>query len=594
MLGAGLLNAAAGDADLVVVGPIRTMSASAPEADGMAVKDGRIVYVGRADDARKWLAPGGVLLELADGQCVLPGLIDAHIHMLDAGMKRRACMMDEPGSKEQVLQMVEEFARKNPDFEWITGYGWVPALFPGGNPHRNDLDAIVPDRPVFLYADDGHSAWVNSKGLAALGITKDTADPPLGRIERDPKTGEPTGVLRETAAFQAEERLPRPTDEFMLESLKDAQAHLHSLGITMVQDAYASPRFLEIYSRAAHSGDLTMKVVAAHVTDPTRPASQVDELIALRNKYSYGNFRADSAKILMDGILEAKTAAVIEPYEGTKDHGILNWKPAEFAAMAQRLDREGFQIHIHAIGDMAVRAGLDGLEAVRKANGPSANRHQMAHLEMIDPKDMPRLRALDVTANFQPYWFSEDDWLEADVLPAIGRERAKRLYQMGTVVGTGARLALGSDWPISSADPFLGMMVGVTRKNPKKPRFPVWEPDERVPLDTLLMAYTLGGAWINGSEKETGSLEPGKAADFIIVDRDILAVAIEQVGATQVLSTYVDGKRVFQRPPGAPAKSVDVGKLPHSLCACRGHQPGLRLRSFPAGASLAQLPTPRP
>jgi predicted amidohydrolase YtcJ len=265
---------------------------------------------------------------------------------------------------------------------------------------------------------------------------------------------------------------------------------------------------------------------------------------------------------MMDGILEAKTAAVSEPYVGTNDHGILNWQAAEFAAMAQRLDKEGFQIHIHAVGDKAVRAGLDGLEAARKANGPSDNRHQMAHLEMVDPDDMPRFQALEGTANFQPYWLFEDVWLEKSTLPYIGPERAKRLYQIKTLTDGGARLALGSDWPISSPNPFLGMMVAATHKNPKKSQYPVWEPEERMPMETLLEAYTLGGAWINRSDEDTGSLEQGKAADFIIIDRDILAIPLDEVGATQVLSTYVDGKWVFQRPPGAAAKPSSSSAKP--------------------------------
>lgn len=585
----GLLRATAGDASLVVLGPIRTMSDAAPQAAGMAVRDGRIVYIGQAEEARKMLAPDGTLVELKPGQCVLPGLIDAHIHMLDAGMQRRTCMMDEPTSKEQVLGLIADFAKKNPKLEWVTGYGWPPSAFADGNPKKEDLDAIVPDRPAFFYADDGHSAWVNSKALALLGLSKDTPDPALGRIERDPKTGEPSGTLRETAAFEAEAQLPPPTDEFMLESLKDAQSYLHSLGITMIQDAYTTPRFLRIYSQAAHAGDLTMKVVAAQVTYPGKPASQVDELIKLRDKYAYGHLRADSAKILMDGIVEAKTAAVLEPYAGTNDHGILNWKRADFAAIAQRLDQEGFQIHTHAIGDWAIRNTLDGLEAARQANGPSANRHQMAHLELIDPADMPRLQALDVTANFQPYWLYHDIWLETTTLPYLGPERSARLYPIGTVLKTGARLALGSDWPISSPNPFLGLEVGATHQNPKKPDESAWEPDERVPLETLLKAYTIGGAWINRAEKDTGSLETGKAADFIIIDRDILTVPIHDVGKTQVLSTYVDGKLVYQRPAGTADVSSDTSHaLTHFLCPCREGRSATYLRLFKDGASLTR------
>jgi predicted amidohydrolase YtcJ len=235
--------------------------------------------------------------------------------------------------------------------------------------------------------------------------------------------------------------------------------------------------------------------------------------------------------------------------------------------MAQRLDKEGFQIHIHAVGDRAVRAGLDGLEAARKANGLSNNRHQMAHLEMVDPDDIPRFQELEVTANFQPYWLYEDVWLEKNTVPYIGPERAKRLYQIKTLTDGGARLALGSDWPISAADPFLGMMVAATHKNPKKPEYPVWEPEERMPMETLLEAYTLGGAWINRSDEDTGSLEQNKAADFIIIDRDILAIPPDKVGGTQVLSTYVDGKCVYQRPPDAAAKPAFSSAGPRGFSA---------------------------
>jgi len=562
--------ASAGEADLAIVGPIRTMAESSPEVQGMAIKDGRIIYTGSAEEARKQLTDGGTLVELKGGQSVLPGFVDSHIHMLDAGILRRTCMMEEPQTKEQVLAIVDAYAKKNPGLEWITGSGWPPSLFADGNPHKADLDAIVPDRPVFLYADDGHSAWANSKALALLGITKDTPAPLRGRIERDPKTGEPTGTLREDAAFEAEAKLPKPTDEFMLGALAEAQSYLHGLGITSVQDAYTSLRNLDIYSQAAHSGQLTMKVVAAQIANPAQPVSQVDEMIKLRQQFTHGHLRADSVKIMMDGIMEAKTAAVIDPYEGTTEHGILNWSPKQFAEIAKRLDKEGFQIHIHAIGDAAARNGLDGIAAARKANGPSDNRHHIAHLELVDPADLPRFKALDVTANFQPYWCFADVWLDNNTLPYLGRERADRIYQIGTVLAHGARLTLGSDWPVSSPNPFLGMQVGATRKNPKKPDLPSWLPDERVPMDTLLRAYTIGGAWINRSDRDTGSLEPGKAADFVIVDRDILKVPVMEVGQTQVLSTYIDGQKVFHREPGTAAdQPTSRRQFTKVFCPCR-------------------------
>lgn len=569
------------EADLVVIGPMRTMAEGNPVAEGMAVEKGKILFVGSAEEARKLLGPQGKLVEIGAGQQVLPGFVDAHIHMLDAGVLRRSCMMEEPASKEEVLRIVAEFARGNPNLEWITGSGWPPGVFEGGTPHKADLDEIVPDRPVMLFADDGHSSWLNSKALALLNITRDTPDPLRGRIERDPETGEPTGVLREDAAFEADAKVPKPDDAFLIGSLKEAQAYLHGLGITQVQDAYATPRTLEIYGKAAMSGELTMKVVAAQLGDPAKPVAQVEGLIQAREKYTHGRLRADAVKIMMDGVMEAKTAALLEPYVGGDYRGILNWEAENLAAVAKRLDREGFQIHLHAIGDRAARTGFDGLEAAHKANGPSKNRHHMAHLELIDVTDIPRFRKLDVTANFQPYWCYADTWLDETTEPFVGPERARRLYPMGTVLAAGARLALGSDWPVSSPNPFLGMMVGATRQNPKKPDSAPWMPEERVPLERLLEAYTAGGAWINRWEKETGSLEVGKAADFVIVDRDVLATPILEVGKTQVLATYVDGQLVFQRQAGSaadlPTGRRMFSKLRH-VCPCNEQMERAKVR----------------
>jgi predicted amidohydrolase YtcJ len=564
-------NGLAADADLVVIGSIRTMSVTNPKAEGMAIKDGKIIYIGTAEKARKHLAAEGTLVELSSGDQVLPGFVDAHIHMLDAGILRRSCMMEEPASKAEVLEIIADFAKNNPNITWITGSGWPPTVFEGGNPRKEDLDEIVPNRPVMLFADDGHSSWLNSKALALLNITKDTPDPARGRIERDPKTGEPTGALREDAAYEADAKIPKPDDQFMIDSLKEAQLYLHGLGITQVQDAYATPRTLEIYGKAAKSGELTMKVVAAQVGDPSKSASQVDDLIELRDKYTYGHLRADTVKIMMDGVMEAKTAALLMPYVGTDYRGILNWDSKNFASVASRLDREGFQVHIHAIGDYATRTALDGLQAVRDANGPSKNRPHIAHLELIDPADIPRFHSLGITANFQPYWCYADTWLDETTEPFIGAERATRLYQMASVLAPGTRLALGSDWPVSSPNPFMGMMVGATRQNPKKPDSAPWMPKERVPLETLLAAYTIGGAWINRNDKETGSLEVGKAADFIIVDRDILATPVLEVGKTQVLSTYIDGKLVYRRDSGSSAVSPTAGPMLstfHHRCPC--------------------------
>jgi predicted amidohydrolase YtcJ len=344
---------------------------------------------------------------------------------------------------------------------------------------------------------------------------------------------------------EGQANFPRRTDEEYAAALAVGQKHLHGLGITLVQDAQVNPRFLAAYHAAATSGVLTMKVVAAQETDPRRElASQVDELIALRESSSAGRLTASSAKIFLDGQIEGRTAALLEPYEGSDDRGMSNWSASALTEIALRLDAAGFQIHMHGIGDRAIREGLDALAAVRAANGPSDLRHHIAHVELVDPADIPRFAELGVFANFQPFWMFADASIEQSVAPLIGPERTARLYEIRSFEQAGTRIVAGSDWPVSTADPLRAIQVGMTRRDPTDAGASVWNPAQRVSLDTLLRAYTIEGATLNHRERDTGSLEVGKAADFIILDRDLFAIPPEDIGETRVLATFVDGVQV--------------------------------------------------
>ena len=545
-------------ADLIVIGDVYTMDAAAPKAEAIAVAGGRLVFVGDARQARALLRPGGRTIELAPGQSVLPGFVDSHVHMLEGGLQHGDCPIQppEPKSPEELAAAIEACAAAlPPEKAWLIGNGWPAALFddPRG-PRKEELDALVPDRPAVIYEDSGHSAWLNSAALLAAGIGPDTEDPPPnGRIERQPDSPscpkpcrEPSGTLREQPAMDlVMERMPRRTDEEYAAALAVGQRELHKLGITLVQDAQVNPRFLATYHAAATSGVLTMKVVAAQETDPRRElASQVDELITLRESSSAGRLTASSAKIFLDGQIEGRTAALLEPYEGRDDSGTPNWSASALTKIARLLDAAGFQIHMHGIGDRAIREGLDALAAVRAANGPSDLRHHIAHLELVDPADIPRLAALDVFANFQPFWMFRDASIEESVEPLIGPERTARLYEIRSFEQAGTRIVAGSDWPVSTANPLLAIQVGMTRRDPMDAGASVWNPAQRVSLDTLLRAYTIEGATLNHRERDTGSLEVGKAADFIILDRDLFAIPPEDIGKTQVLATFVDGVQV--------------------------------------------------
>src|SRR5215510_14822615 len=411
-------------ADLIVIGDVYTMDASAPKAEAIAVAGGRLVFVGDARRARALLRPGGRTIKLAPGQSVLPGLVDSHVHMLDAGLLQLDCPIEEPKSKPELAEAIEKCAAAQPEKAWFIGSGWPAQLFDPLGPRKEELDALVPDRPAVIWGEDGHSAWLNSAALLAAGIGPDTEDPELGRIERQPGSREPSGTLREQPAMELVEKvMPQRTDEEYARGLAKGQRILHEFGITLVQDANVNRPALEAYHAAATSGLLTMKVVAAQATDPRRPASQVDELIARRECFSAGRLTASTGKIFLDGVMEGRTAALLEPYEGSDDRGTPNWSASALTEIALRLDAAGFQIHMHGIGDGAIREGLDALAAVRAKNGPSDLRHHIAHLQLVDPADIPRFAELGVFADFQPFWMFRDSSFES-VEPLIRRGRA--------------------------------------------------------------------------------------------------------------------------------------------------------------------------
>jgi predicted amidohydrolase YtcJ len=559
----------ASDADLVVVGPVVTMAAGKPNARGLAVTGGKIAFVGSAASAQKRLRPGGRLIVLEPGQVVIPGLVDAHVHMLEGGLMLQRCPLDEaprgPEGKTDALRMIAECserARKE-SLKWVIGSGWSLLWFDdkARGPSAAELDAVVADRPAVFYDDNGHSAWVNSLALNEAEIF-DCKDVPRGRIEcidEPPKPdSKPWGTLREAAVDLVDKKLPETTLAEWLAGLRVAQTLLHSHGITMVQDANVNPSMVNAYSEAARTGQLTMKVVAAQIAHPgtgATPKALADELAQRRDEKSTGRFSASAVKIFIDGVLESQTAALLEPYVGTDESGILNWDPAVLAELVRRLDRHGLQVHMHAIGDRAVREGLDALAAARLANGPSDNRHHIAHVQLVAPADLPRFRELGVIANVQPFWMFPDRWIEQNAEAVIGPERARQLYPLRSFVRTGARIAAGSDWFVSSPNPFLAIQVGRTRQSPDPPFGAPWLPAERVSRKTLLAAYTTGGAYVNRREHETGSLEVGKAADFVIVDRNPLSVPIHRLGGTCVLKTFVDGEEVYAADPATGSTS---------------------------------------
>jgi len=536
-------------ADLVLLnGAVYTMDAAQPWATAVAVAKGKILYLGDDPGALR-LRGGSTVVADLEGKMVLPAFQDSHIHLVTGGIELGLCNLNGSRTKEDVFEKIKAYAAANPGAPWVTGGGWDLPVFPQANPRKEDLDALVPDRPAALSSADGHSAWVNSRALKLAGVTRDTADPAGGRIERDPKTGEPTGTLRESAAGLVEKLIPELGPEDTIKGLKAGLELANRFGIASIIEASASPKILDAYAALDRSGELSVRVLASLYVDTDKGTAEVERLVKLRDAYRGARLKSTAAKIFADGVIEPHTAALLEPYlDRPGDRGTPLLEPEAFDALAKALDAAGFQIHVHAIGDRAIRMSLDAFEAAGRANGFRDLRHHIDHLELIDPADIPRFKTLGVTANFQALWAYADPYITELTLPILGPGRSRWLYPIGSVARTGAVIAGGSDWSVSSMNPLEAIQVAVTRRGPDDPPGEAWIPEEKVDLETMLRAYTVNGAWLSHDEKTRGSLEPGKAADLIVLGRNLFKIPSSEIGRVKVLLTLLDGRPVFRDP----------------------------------------------
>ena len=542
---------AAGPADLVLTGGhVHTVDPARARAEAVAVSGERITAVGSAAEVGELIGPRTRVIDLA-GRLLLPGFQDVHIHPIFAGVDRLQCDVRDARGREGVLETIRSYVAAHPDEEWIIGSGWYMADFENGTPRREDLDAIVPDRPAFFPNRDGHSTWVNSKALELAGIDRDTPDPDDGRIERDPD-GTPTGALHEGAAHQVERLMPEVTADMMSDGLRLAQAYLHSLGMTAWQDAIVRPEDQAVYRAAAEAGWLTARVEGAMWWERSRGDDQVDELIERSRTGSVGRLRVNSVKLMQDGVLETFTGAMIDPYLGrdgapTANRGISFIDPERLPGWVTRLDAAGLQPHFHAIGDRAVRECLDAVEAARAANGHSDTRPHIAHIQVIHPDDVPRFAALDVVANAQPYWACHEAQMDTLTIPFLGPERSTWQYPYRSLLSAGARLAMGSDWSVSTPNPLLEIEVAVTRvADESRGVREAFLPEQSLTLAEAIAAFTLGSAYVNHLDTDTGSITVGKLADLAVIDRDLFASDAGPIGDGRVLGTFVGGAPVFE------------------------------------------------
>jgi len=552
------------EADLVFVGGrIRTPAHPSGFVSALAVRGGLIQAVGSDDEIRELTGRRTRVVDLR-GRLALPAFGDAHVHAVAGGLESLRCNLVGLRTRHECLAAVSDYCSARPERGWVLGGGWSMSAFPGGLPTAADLDTVTEGRPAFLPNRDHHSGWVNTAALTLASIDESTPDPVDGRIERD-HAGRPTGTLHDGAMRLVAALVPPADPAELIAGLLAGQTHLHSLGITRFQDACVGaagelgiPDAFDTYLMAADYGMLNSHVVGALWWDRSRGLGQIDDLLARREQAAggalggAGGFRANTVKLMLDGVCETFTAAMSAPYLDRDGHpgdhrGRLFLEPEALGEITGRLAAEGFQLHFHAIGDRAVSTALDALAAL-PAGPRRAARHHLAHLQFITPRDMGRFAALDAVANFQPLWACAETQMEELTIPFVGAERAAWQYQIGSLAAAGTRIAFGSDWPVSSADPLQEIHVAVNRVlserlgQPGKPECEnPFLPDQAITLDAAIDAFTAGVAWVNHEEDVAGQLLPGMRADLAVLDQDLYAIPARDIGSTSVVMTVAGG-----------------------------------------------------
>jgi predicted amidohydrolase YtcJ len=526
-------------------GAVYTVDGARSWAQAVAIRAGRIVYVGTDGGLASYRGAHTRVVDL-HGRMLLPGFQDAHIHPISGGIQADSCDLSELKTVEEYVDAVRRYATAHPQEAWITGGGWLMSTFgPGGRARRELLDAAVPDRPVYLSSTDGHTVWVNTRALELAHITADTPDPPDGRVDRDPQSHQPLGTLQEGASAPVDAVLPQPTSAQRIAGLEYAVRMLNGYGITAIQDAQVYEEDLKAYRALERRGALSLHVVAALWWEHTEGLEQIARFERLRRQYRSALVDPGTVKIMQDGVMENYTAVLLQPYHMPGEvRGIPMVEPRLLREAVTRLDAAGFQVHFHTIGDGAVREALDAIAAARAHNGDLGHRHHLAHLELIDEADVPRFRELGAAANFQPLWAQADEYMTQLTIPFLGPERSARLYPIGSVYRSGAVVAFGSDWSVSSANPLEELQVAITRTDPAGGTAEPFLPQERLALPEALAAFTINAAWVNRLEKETGSIEVGKRADLVVLDRNLFAIPVTEIAHTRALVTLFGGRVV--------------------------------------------------
>ena len=535
---------------------VYTVNKNQPWASSVVVQNEKIIFVGSDDDASAFTNKNSQIIDL-NKKMILPGFHDIHVHPVHGGVTFLQCNLTDIRGIDNLLSKIKNCAEEKGPNEWVLGGGWAVDNFSAMNlPDKTMLDEIVPNKPVSLKSSDGHSLWANSIALEISNINENTIDPKNGAIERYPNSREPSGLLHEDSAMMlVMDNHPELTNEELIDGLKYSRDEFHRLGITGVQDALlkldpGDPYFgLDAYNYLDDRNELNLHVVTAmfwNNGEPLKP--QLERFKRVREKQKNSkNVKATSIKIWQDGVIETYTAAMKEPYSDRADlfSGELQNQPSKLNAAIEALDAEGFQIHFHAIGDYAIEVSLDSLQNAREKNGKRDSRHHISHIEVFQEKDISRFNELDVVANFQPLWAIEDEYITEHTWPKIGQERSKYLYPIGSVKRAGGKIAFGSDWYVTSVNPLDGIETAVTRLEPNGLTKNPLGVNEEIGLEDAIEAYTLNGAYVNFLDKKVGSIEVGKQADLIVLDKNLFEIPPKEINESRVLATIFNGDIVF-------------------------------------------------
>lgn len=535
-------------ADLVIVnGAVFLADGTGRVASAIAIRGNLIQAVGSRAEIDALRGPATKELD-AHGATVTPGFNDAHVHFLEGSLSLDLVNLLDAETKDQVDRKIRDFAAANPTQPWVLGLGWLYGAFPGGLPTKEQLDALVPDRPAVMNCYDGHTKWVNSKALALAGITRNTPDPPNGIIVRDQKTGEPTGVLKEGAQALIERVVPKPSREAKLTALKRGVVEAHRLGVTSVQEAGVGADELELFDTLRRSHELALRTYVALNVRPTFTEQDADRLDSIRTAHPDSpELKLGAVKLYADGVIEAHTAAMLAPYANRPTRGNPEFAAADMARIVTMMDRRGWQIFIHAIGDAGIRMALDSYEAAAKANPVPARgrRHRIEHIEAASAADIPRFGSLGVIASMEPFHASPNLNVLNIWAVNLGPERAARAWAWKSIKDAGGRLAFGTDWPVVGLDPRPGIHTALTRQTAAGQPPGGFGPNQRLPIATVLETYTAGSAYASFEEATNGSLSPGKLADVVVWSADILSLPVDRVKDAEVVTTVFDGRIVY-------------------------------------------------